>query len=85
MDNQTDIFRKLKLADLEVNKYYTFYKNDNTKFYAQFINLFDTTLIVKNYKNNNGYNETATRSIPVNWIKYVESEEFRIKINNFIN
>jgi len=85
MDNQSYIYRKLKVVDLKPNKYYTFYKNDNTKFYAQFVNSTISTLIVKNYKSDNGCDSVAIRTLPVSWIKYVESEEFKIKLNNFMN
>lgn len=74
MNNQNYIYNKLKIEDLESNKYYTFYRNDNTNFYAQFIIIIETTLIVKNYKTDDEYDENSTRSMPVDWIKYIEIE-----------
>jgi hypothetical protein len=75
MNNQDNIYKKLKIEDLELNKYYTFYKNDNTNFYAQFIIIIETTLIVKNYKTDDEYDKNSTRSMPVDWIKYVEVKD----------
>ena len=75
MNNPAYIYDKLKIANLESNKYYTFYKNDNTNFYAQFIIIIETTLIVKNYKTDDEYDKNSTRSIPVDWIKYVEATD----------
>lgn len=75
MNNQDNIYKKLKIEDLELNKYYTFYKNDNTNFYAQFIIIIETTLIVKNYRTDDEYDNNSTRSMPVDWIKYIEATD----------
>jgi len=75
MNNPAYIYNKLKIEDLESNKYYTFYKNDNTNFYAQFIIIIETTLIVKNYRTDDEYDENSTRSMPVDWIKYIEATD----------
>lgn len=75
MNNQNSIYNKLKIEYLESNKYYTFYRNNNTNFYAQFIIIIETTLIVKNYKTDDEYDENSTRSMPVDWIKYVEATD----------
>jgi hypothetical protein len=75
MNNPAYIYNKLKIENLESNKYYTFYKNDNTNFYAQFIIIIETTLIVKNYRTDDEYDENSTRSMPVDWIKYIEATD----------
>ena len=80
MNNPDYIYDKLKIEDLESNKYYTFYRNDNTNFYAQFIIIIETTLIVKNYKTDDEYDNNSTRSMPVDCIKYVEVKD----IINFV-
>jgi len=50
-------YRRLNLDDLETNKKYRFYKNDNY----------------------------AIRTMPKEWISYLGSEEYKIKINNYRN
>jgi hypothetical protein len=84
MNNKNYTYRKLKLTDLESNKYYTFYKKDNTKFKAILDSIINITLIVRNYESDNEKDLTSLRSISSELISYAESEEFKIKINNYL-
>lgn len=77
MENPSYVYRKLNLEDLESNKWYIFYKNDNTKFNATFDRIIRDTLIVKNYKTDEEKRVTSLTSIPKKWIKYAESDEFK--------
>jgi len=78
-------YRKLKIEDMEPNKKYKFYKTDNTNFTAIFDSIFSNTLIVRDYETDTKKDNSAIRSMPKEWISYVESEEYKIKINNFLN
>jgi hypothetical protein len=78
-------YRRLNLDDLETNKKYRFYKNDNTNFTAIFDSIFSGTLIVRHYETGKINDNYAIRTMPKEWISYVESEEYKIKINNFLN
>jgi len=83
--NKSCVYRRLNLTDLETNKKYMFYKHDKTIFTAIFDSIIGNTLIVRNYATDNIEDISLIRTMPVDWINYVESEEFKIKINNFFN
>lgn len=85
-DGQYKLYRKLKLTELETSKQYKFYdKNNNITFDAIFDSIIGDVLIVRNYKCENMTDEVySIRTIPKSWIEYAESENFIIKINNYI-
>ncbi len=85
MSEESYTYKKLKLKDLESDKSYYFYRTDNIMFYAVFDRIIGDNLIVKNYvspKVKDG--PMPVKIIPTNWIDYVESDEIKIKVNNFI-
>lgn len=84
MNNQNYTYRRLKLGNLESNKFYTFYRIDGTKFQGIFDSIVGVTLVIRNYKTENESDKSAIRTMPKEWISYAESEEYKIKINNFI-
>ena len=84
MNNQNYTYRRLKLEDLDSNKYYTFYRKDGTNFQGTFDSIVGLTLVIRDYRTENESDKSAIRTLPKDWISYVESEEFKIKINNFL-
>lgn len=80
------VYRKLQLENLELGKKYTFYAQNRTRiFTANFFGLTSTTLLLKNYTSEYEQDRfSCIRSMPRGIIDYVESEEFTVKINNFI-
>ena len=81
MNNKIYIYKKLKLKELKQNNYYKFYKKDKESFEAIFDSIIRDTLIVRNYNTE----ENSIRTMPKEWIDYIESEEHKIKVNNFID
>jgi hypothetical protein len=84
MTNTSYTYKKLNLTNLEPNKQYTFYKKDNTNFKAIFMSILNDTLIVTNYETDKIKKSKGAWSMPKEWISYVESEEFKIKVNNYM-
>lgn len=84
MNNQNYTYRRLKLENLESNKCYTFYRIDGTKFQGIFDSIVGVTLIIRNYKTEKESDRSAIRTMLKDWISYAESEEYKIKINNFM-
>ena len=84
MNNQNYTYRRLKLENLESNKFYTFYRIDGTKFQGIFDSIVGVTLVIRNYKTEKESDRSAIRTMPKDWISYAESEEYKIKINNFM-
>ena len=84
MNNKNYRYRRLKLSNLESNKYYTFYRIDGTKFQGTFDSIVGMTLVIRDYLTENDSDKSAIRTMPKDWISYAESEEFKIKVNNFI-
>lgn len=84
MNDQNYTYRRLKLEDLDSNKYYTFYRKDGTNFQGIFDSIVGVTLVIRNYRTENESDKSAIRTMPKDWISYAESEEYKIKINNFI-
>ena len=79
-------YKKLKLNNLQLGKWYIFYKTDGKTFKAKFYGLTKTVLLVKHYIADGGADDPITiRSMPRDWVDYAESEEFKIQINNFIS
>lgn len=79
-------YRRLKLDALELGKKYKFYKTNGREFIGNFYGLTNTTIFIKNYESINSKDSPVIiRSMPRDWINYAESEEFKIKINNFID
>lgn len=85
MNDQNYTYRRLKLENLESNKFYSFYRKDGKKFKGIFDSIIGVTLLIRNYECENEVDESAIRTMPKDWISYVESEEFKIKINNFLS
>lgn len=85
MSNQNYTYRKLKLENLDSNKFYTFYKKDGTVFDGTFDSIVGQTLVIRDYRMGSINDKSAIRTMPKDWIAYVESEEYRIKINNFMS
>lgn len=84
MNNQNNTYRKLKLEDLDSNKFYTFYKKDGSNFQGTFDSILGMTLIIRDYRTGDIKDNSAIRTMPKDWISYAESEEFKIKVNNFL-
>lgn len=76
-------YRKLYLKDLETNKKYRFYKLNNGTFTAIFDSVMGDILVVRDYQDDVNNNSSAIKTIPKNLIHYIESENFKILINNF--
>jgi hypothetical protein len=85
METEKYRYRILKLDDMESNKKYKFYKTDNTNFTAIFDSIINNTLLVRNYETEIEKDNSLIRTMPKEWIIYVESEEHKIMINNFFN
>lgn len=85
MNNQNYTYRRLKLENLESNKFYTFYRIDGTKFQGTFDSIVGMTLVIRDYLTENESDRSAIRSMPKDWITYAESEEFKIKVNNYFS
>ena len=82
----TTTYRKLKLEDLVIGKSYTFYQANDTKFTATLYGLTNTTVLLKNYEfEQETDSPNVVRSKPRDWIRYAESEEFKVKINTFFS
>lgn len=84
MNNQNYTYRRLKLEDLDSNKYYTFYRKDGKSFQGTFDSIIGMTLVIRDYRTGDIKENSAIRTLPKDWIAYVESEEFKIKLNNFL-
>ena len=84
MNNKNYTYRKLKLENLESNKFYTFYRKDGIKFKGIFDSIIGVTLLIRDYITETEIDKSAIRSMPKDWISYAESEEFTIKVNNFL-
>jgi hypothetical protein len=84
MNNKNYTYRKLKLENLESNKFYTFYRKDGIKFKGIFDSIIGVTLLIRDYITETEMDKSAIRSMPKDWISYAESEEFTIKVNNFL-
>lgn len=84
MNNQNYTYRRLKLEDLDSNKYYTFYRKDGKNFQGTFDSIIGMTLVIRDYRTEKESDRAAIRTMPKDWISYVESEEYKIKINNFM-
>jgi hypothetical protein len=84
MNNKNYTYRKLKLENLESNKFYTFYRKDGIKFKGIFDSIVGKILVIRDYINCDIKEKSPIRTIPKDWIAYVESEEFKIKVNNFL-
>jgi len=83
MNEQSYTYRKLKLENLESNKFYTFYRKDGTVFDGIFDSIVGQTLVIRDYRM--GEDKSAIRTMPKDWMAYIESEEYKIKINNFMS
>ena len=62
----------------------TFYRKDGIKFKGIFDSIIGVTLLIRDYITETEMDKSAIRSMPKDWISYAESEEFTIKVNNFL-
>ena len=84
MNNKSYTYRKLKLENLESNKFYTFYRKDGIKFKGIFDSIIGLTLVIRDYVTENDMDKSQIITMSKICISYAESEEFTIKINNFL-